>query len=312
MPDFLIRHYKPEADLPTLARMLTKTEAIDRDGEDTSEENLRALLEQPNYRPDQDAWVAESDGKLVGYGVALEQPSQRCTLYVVVHPDQRRKGLGSQLLKFVIARAREFDSNNILAYTNERNTGSMQFLQHHQLQRVGSSGVMKAPAKNEIQPFKFPAGFSLKLYSEINEPRTLLKALNVCYLDMWGHQHKDNPSEEELKSPSFLKYYDADDILLLFDDRKSIAAIVSVKSEARKDETDNFVDIIDAPGVIKEYRDQEFQHQLILAAKQHLHQKGTRPHILEFWGESENALRMYRELGFEMVNHYLAYHKELK
>ena len=29
-------------------------------------------------------------------------------------------------------------------------------------------------------------------------------------------------------------------------------------------------------------------------------------------GESEYALHNYRELGFEMVNHYIAYHKELK
>lgn len=43
-----------------------------------------------------------------------------------------------------------------------------------------------------------------------------------------------------------------------------------------------------------------------------LGEKETRPITLEFWGESESALDGYRELGFEMVNHYIAYHKELK
>ena len=70
--------------------MLTEIESIDQDGEDTSEEYLLASLEWPNYRPDKDVWVAELDGSLVGYALVLEQPSQRCTLYVVVHPSQRR------------------------------------------------------------------------------------------------------------------------------------------------------------------------------------------------------------------------------
>jgi GNAT superfamily N-acetyltransferase len=103
---FTIRHYNPEQDLSALSRMLTEIESIDRDGEDTSEEYLRAALAWPNYRPDQDVWVAESGRQLVGYGVAFEQPSQRCTIYVVVHPSQRRKGLGRQLLELVLDRAR--------------------------------------------------------------------------------------------------------------------------------------------------------------------------------------------------------------
>ena len=60
---FTIRHYVPETDLSPLSRMLTEIESIDRDGEDTSEEYLRAALSWRNYRPDRDVWVAESDGR---------------------------------------------------------------------------------------------------------------------------------------------------------------------------------------------------------------------------------------------------------
>src|SRR5512141_2960151 len=102
---FSIRHYVPEKELHSLHLMLTEIESIDRDGEDTSEEYLLASLQWPNYRPAQDVWVAESEGKLVGYGVAFEQPSQRSTIYVVIHPAQRRKGLGSQLLELTLNRA---------------------------------------------------------------------------------------------------------------------------------------------------------------------------------------------------------------
>lgn len=309
---FTIRHYIPETDLSPLSRMLTEIESLDRDGEDTSEEYLRASLAWPNYRPSQDVWVAEADGKLVGYCVALEQPSQQCTLYVVVHPTQRQQGLGSQLLELVLERARGVGSKTIIIYANEKNHASHLFLKNHGFVAVGSSGSLKAPARLDLTSFEFPNGFMLKRYSEVNEPRSLLKALNDCYHGMWGHQHKDNPTEEELKSPNFLKYYDANDILLLFDENNSILGLCSLKSQGKKDGNGEISDLLDGPGIIPAHREDGFQRQLVLAGIQHLHKKGLRPITLEFWGDNEDALNIYRSLGFEMVNHYITYHKEME
>src|SRR5215216_3552319 len=312
MLSFSIRHYVPEKDLPPLSDLLTDIEAIDHDGEDTSEEYLRASLQWPNYRPDQDVWIAEADRKLVGYAVALEQPSERCTVYVVVHPSQRRKGLGSQLLDLTLNRARAAGAKTILIYANERNSASNLFLQHHGFVSVGSSGTMKSNDTMQTHPLELPAGFSLKQYSEINKPIVLLNALDDCYLDMWGHQHHDKRTEEELLSPNFLKYYSPEDILLLFDPQGMISGICTLKSEGKREENGDKVDLLDGPGVIKEYRQEGYQRQLVIAGMEQLRKKETRPIVLEFWGESEQALEIYRSLGFEMANHLLTYHKELE
>jgi len=309
---FTIRHYLPQKELHELSQLLTEIESIDHDGEDTSEEYLRASLAWPNYRPSQDVWVAESEGKLVGYGLALEQPSQHCTIYVVIHPTQRRKGFGSQLLELTLNRAHEVGSKDILVYANERNHGSNAFLKHHGFQQVGSIGSMKLSSL-EANPFpEFPAGFTLKKYSEVNDPLILLEALNVCYQGMWGHQHNDHPSEEERKSPPFLHYYDANDILLLFNEQNMIFGMCSLKSQGKREADGDWSDLLDGPGIIQEYRERGYQRPLVLAGIQHLRQKGTRPITLEFWGDNEKALSIYRALGFEMVNRYVAYHKELQ
>jgi len=311
---FTIRHYVPEEDLSPLSRLLTEIESIDRDGEDTSEEYLRVSLAWPNYRPDHDVWVAESEGKLVGYGVALEQPSRSCTIYVVVNPSYRRKGFGSQLLELTLKRARELGSKNILVYANERNHGSNRFLTYHKFQQVGSSGTMKlnAEVKNlPVESVEFPKGFALKRYSEVNDPLILLQALDNCYLGMWGHQHNDNRSEEERRSPRFLHYYDANDVLLLFDENNSIFGICSLKSQGKKEANGELSDLLDGPGIIQEHREQGYQRQLVLAGIQHLRKKGINPITLEFYGDNENALDIYHALGFEMVNLFIAYHKEL-
>jgi mycothiol synthase len=313
MPDlFTIRHYVPEQDLSALARMLTEIESIDRDGEDTSEEYLRASLAGPNYRPEQDVWVAESGGKLVGYGVALEQPSQRCTIYVVVQPSHRRKGLGSQLLGLVLNRARELGSKSILVYVNEHNSASNHFLTHHRFQPVGSSGTMKLNAEVETPLAQFPKGLTLKRYSEVNDPLLLLRALNECYLSMWGHGYNPDPTEEERKSPRFLHYYDENDILLLFDQKQSIAGICSLKSQGIREANGELSDLLDGPGIVQTYREQGYQRQFVLAGIEHLRKKGIRPITLQFYGDNENALNIYRSLGFEMVNYYIAYHKDLQ
>ena len=309
---FTIRHYVPEKDLSELSHLLTEIESMDRDGEDTSEEYLRASLAWRNYRPARDVWVAESEGKLVGYGVAFEQPSQQCTLYVVVHPSQRRKGLGSQLLELTLNRAHEVGSKKILVYANEHNNASNLFLKHHEFQQVGSSGSMKLNSQERIPSAEFPQGFTLKKYSEVNDPLILLQALNICYQGMWGHQHNDNPTEEERKSPRFLYYYDVEDILLLFDEKDAIVGICSLKSQGKREGNGELSDLLDGPGIIQEYREQGYQRPLVLAGIQHLRQKGAHPITLEFWGDNENALNIYRSLGFEMVNRYVAYHKELE
>ena len=309
---FTIRHYLPERDLSQLSRMLTEIESLDQDGEDTSEEYLRASLAWPNYRPSQDVWVAEINEELIGYAVALEQPAQQCTIYVVVHPSHRRKGLGSQLLHLTLDRAREVGSKDVLVYANEHNKPSNLFLLHHKFQQVGSSGSMKLDAMVDGPRADFPDDFVLKQYSEINDPLVLLKALNECYRGMWGHQHNDQPSEEERRSPRFLYYYDANDILLLLDRNDTIIGICTVKPQGKHFANGEVSDLLDGPGIVPQYREQGLQREMVLAGIRHLRKKAVRPITLEFWGDDDRALNIYYFLGFKMVSQYNAYHKELQ
>jgi ribosomal protein S18 acetylase RimI-like enzyme len=141
-----VRHYVPEQDLSILSHMLTEIEAIDHDGEDTSEEYLRSMNKWTNFDPDRNIWVAELKGKFVGYGQAHPIDDNLCSIYVVVHPAHRRKGLGSHLLELVLTRARQAGSNQILVYANGHNTASNAFLKHHEFELAGTLGVMGTPA----------------------------------------------------------------------------------------------------------------------------------------------------------------------
>lgn len=304
MSEILIRHYVPETDIPSLSRMLTEIESVDRDGEETSEEFLRSMTEWPNFDPEQNVWVAELDGKFVAYGQVIPRTGSPSTLYVVVHPNQRRQGLGSQLLTLALSRldASKHDKR-ILIYANGHNAATLAFLNHHGFDVAGTSGIMFAPV-TDLPQAEIPAGFSLRRYLDLGDPQILVQALNECYKDQVGH-HQNVTSADR-----FLDYYGEGGIHLLFDDHNKLIGVCAAKPEGKTD-AGEASDLLDAPGLVKDMRQRGYQRFLMLAVMHWLREKGTRPITLEYWGDDEQALAIYRELGFTLVSELLTYCKEL-
>jgi mycothiol synthase len=301
---FTIRHYVPEKDISHLSQMLTEIESMDRDGEDTSEEYLRSMNEWTNFDPDQNVWVGELDVNFVGYGQVLPKNDGISSIYVVVHHTQRRKGLGSRLLELVLNRAREANSKAVLAYANGRNRASVAFLHRHGFDAAGTSGVMVAQIR-ELPRVELPPGFSLRRYSELGDPQIVVRALNECYRDMVGH-HQNVTSADR-----FISYYGEEGIHLLFDKNDSLIGICAAKPQGKSDER-GVSDLLDAPGIVREHRHAGFQKPLALAVMSWLREKGTYPVTLEYWGDDERSLNLYRDLGFELVQQQITYRRELE
>jgi ribosomal protein S18 acetylase RimI-like enzyme len=305
MSEFIIRHYLPETDLSPLSRMLTEIESVDRDGEETSEEYLSGMSEWPNFDPGQNVWVAEWGGDLVGYGQVLPRTESPSTIYVVVRPSQRRQGLGSQLLALTLSRLDASKHKKILIYATGHNTASNAFLKHHGFEVNGTSGVMVAPIGG-LPLVEIPPAYSLRRYPELGDPQIVVQALDQCYKDMVGH-HQNVTSADR-----YMNYYGEEGIHLLFDERDNLIGICAGKPEGKADNRGRGAsDLLDAPGLVNEYRQREFQHFLALAVIHWLREKGTRPITLEYWGDDEKAIAIYRGLGFELVSEQIAYHKEL-
>jgi mycothiol synthase len=301
---FTIRHYVPEQDLTALSRMLTEIESIDCDGEDTSEEYLHSMSKWTNFDPVRNVWLAESCGKFVGYGQAHPIDDGICSIYVVVHPTQRRKGLGSQLLELVLTRAREAGSKEILVYANAHNTASNVFLKHHGFEVAGTSGVMIAPANNLPQA-EIPTGYTLRRYPELGDPQIIVQALDQCYKDMVGH-HQNVTSADR-----YMNYYGQEGIHLLFNEHEALIGICAGNPQGKTDEH-GVSHLLDAPGLIKEYRHRGFQQFLTLAVIHWLRERGEHPITLEYWGDEEDAIEIYQDLGFELVNQQITYRKEIQ
>jgi len=303
MPEFAIRHYDFEKDLVALSKMLTEIETLDKDGGDTSEEFLRSMKDWQDFDPEQNVWVAELEGRFVGYGQVLPRSDSSSSLYVVVHPSQRRQGLGSQLLKLALSRLVEAQAKKILVDANGRNIASTSFLEHRDFEVVGTSGVMLMPVR-DLPSTELPAGYMLRRYSELGDPQIVVQALNDCYQDMVGHHQNVTNADR------FISYYGESGIHLLYDEQNTLIGICAAKPEGKTDERGTS-DLLDAPGLIKPYRQRGIQRQLTLAVVSWLREKGKRPITLEYWGDDEDTITIYRSIGFELVNQQITYQKIL-
>jgi mycothiol synthase len=301
---FTIRHYVPEQDLSPLSRLLTEIESIDRDDEDTSEEYLRSMNEWPNFDPDRNVWVVESNGALVGFGQILPRSQTPSSIYVVVDPTYRRKGLGSKLLALALSRASETESKSILVYANAHNSASNLFLKHHDFEVAGTSGMMVAPV-TDLPQAEIPSSYSLRRYPEVGDPQIVVQALDTCYRDMVGHRQNVTSADR------YMNYHGEEGIHLLFDENDIVIGVCAGKPQGKTDGR-GVSDLLDAPGLIKEYRHQGLQRFLTLAVMNWLRERGARPITLEYWGDDEKTIEIYRSLGFELSNQQITYHKQME
>jgi len=168
---------------------------------------------------------------------------------------------------------------------------------------AGTSGVMIAPVA-DLPQAEIPSGYIVRRYPEQRNPAIVVQALDQCYKDMVGH-HQNVTSADR-----YMNYYGEDGIHLLFDSNDTLIGVCAGKPEGKTDER-GVSDLLDAPGLTKEYRHQGFQRFLALTVMHWLREKAAHPITLEYWGDNEKAIAIYRDLGFELVNKQITYLKEL-
>ena len=104
-----IRSYH-ERDLEPLVELINAADAVDQLEWGTSLQELRERFGLPTLRPEEDVFVAQAGGQVVGYTrLRLEKGEEESVFKTdgVVHPARRRRGIGRRLLKRPHRRAEE-------------------------------------------------------------------------------------------------------------------------------------------------------------------------------------------------------------
>ncbi len=111
--DLIFRRFN-EADLGQLHEMFMAAPETARDPEEVSIEALRSQLTWPGHVPERDRWVVidpSTGDELVGYSSMYKSPETlRADCMVIVRPDYRRRGIGSQLVDKILETVPKHDS----------------------------------------------------------------------------------------------------------------------------------------------------------------------------------------------------------
>ena len=294
-----------------MVRLLSEVEASDRDGEDTSERTQRTYLTLPHHDPARDRWVVEAPNdpdRLIGYGstwarTVWSDSFERAESYLAVHPAWRDKGLGSRLLKAIIGRARELGASHVVIHTNERNRASNTFLQRRGFQPAGSYWLFRTPANTGLEKPQWPKGYTTQAYSAVQDLATLVRAME-SYRDMWGHY---GPTPGQPRA-AWISRADREGVFLVFAPGDEVAGVCVATARHGSGEQAGH---IDGPGIMPEHRHQRLHRPLVLTAMNWLQGKGHHAYTLDCWGDDDQTLALYRDLGFEPVQHFISYRYDL-
>jgi len=302
---YTIRSYQPE-DFDKYVLLNIEAEKLEPTGRYTSPQSLREYLYRPNHSPEQDFFVVETGGEIVGYlDITPELTIGRVILDCWIYPEHRRRGLATKLLGYATNRAKELGAKKV-AHVNILQDN---VLAQRVLSRLGFSLVRRfLELRMDIADVHWPDTNQVALecrYLQRGEEDKLTQIQNRAFAEDRGY----NPnSVEEIIYRTSLSTCSPEDIVLIYEGDKVIGYCwTGVTGEGgaiskRKGQ-------ISMLGVDPDYRGKGTGKRVLLAGLARLKSKGLQVAELTVDSENKAACALYKSIGFKVKTSTFCYEK---
>jgi mycothiol synthase len=301
---YTIRNYQPK-DFDKYVLLNIEAEKLEPTGRCTSPQVITEHLGRPSYSPEQDLFIVEIDGDIVGYmDVAPELTIGRVILACWIRPEHRRRGLATRLLGYATNRAKELGAKVAHVNIAEDNVVAQRVLS-----KLGFNLVRRfLELRLDIADVHWPATNQAALeyrYLQRGEEDKLTQIQNRAFAGTWGY----NPNTvEEITYRTDLSTCSPEDIVLIYEGDKVIGYCwTGVTGEGgaiskRKGQ-------ISMLGVDPDYRGKGTGKKVLLAGLARLKSKGFK--VAELGVDSENkiARALYKSVGFKVQTRSFCYEK---
>ena len=307
MSNFLysIRNYQP-VDFEQYVQLNIEAEKLEPTGRHISRQVIAERLGQPNYSPEQDLFIVELAGNIVGYmDVIAELTIGRVILNCWIHPKHRRQGLSGRLLNGAMQCARELGAK--VAHVNIAEDNAVA---RSVLSRLGFECVRRFLELRldmaRVQDRDIEQAALACCHLQPGEEDRLTQLQNSAFAGTWGY----NPNTvEEIVYRTSLSDCSPEDIVLAYDGDRVAGYCwsgVVCEGETATDERPGRIFML---GVTPDYRGKGIGRSVLLAGLAHLKSKGLRVAELTVDSGNKTACALYWSIGFEVWKDSLWYEK---
>lgn len=302
----IIRNFRID-DFSQYLDLHIETERADRSGRFLTQGVLAESLKRPNYSPEQDLFLAESRGKIIGFcDLTPELVVGRVLLDFLVHPEHRRKGVATKLIQHALESSKEYGVDVAHVDVPETNLSAQHMLSHLGFRFIRRFFEMER-ALDEISPADTAPGLTSRSLEE-GEEHKLTKLQNRFFADTWGF----NPNTiEEIIYCINTSGCSPEDVILLCRDGRPVGYCwtkIDAKKNAALGVNKGRIHMM---GIDPDLRGKGLGKALLHAGLSYLKKKEIE--ITELTVDSQNspACALYKSFGFEIRSVTLWYEKTL-
>jgi len=300
---YQIRNYRP-ADFDNYVRFNIEVEKLGPTGRGVLPQVLGEDLSRPNYSPEEDLFIIEVAGNIIGYlDITPELGIGRVILHCLIHPEHRRRGLASRLFGHAVHRTRELGLKTAQVNISQDNEVAKSVLS-----KLGFSFIRRfLQLRLDVTKANWQKADQVALpccHLQRSEEDKLTQIQNRSFADTWGYN--PNTAAETVYRTN-LSNCSPEDVLLTSDGDKVIGYCWTITTgEAATGSRKGQILML---GVDPDYRGKGIGKGVLSAGLSYLRSKGVQ--VVELTVDSSNqpACALYRSAGFKVRSSSLWYEK---